>query len=364
MKIAIIGTRGIPNNYGGFEQFSEHLSVELVRRGHEVAVFNSDNHPYKEKDYKGVQIIHARDPEDKLGTFGQFIYDRNCIRICRKSDFDIILQLGYTSSSIWSHRLPRKKSKVVTNMDGLEWKRSKFSKPVQRFLRFAEKLAVKNSDLLVADSIGIQEYLQKKYNVESKFIPYGADEIKSCNDQHINDLGLEKNGFFLIIARLEPENNIKTIINGVLSSSCKTPIIVIGKKTTVHAKQLISEYVSREQVQFLGGIYNKEILDALRMNCKLYFHGHSVGGTNPSLLEAMACSSLICAHKNAFNQHVLENDGCYFGNAEDVKTIVDDIDASVNEEWRANNLEKIRTIYSWNSVINAYENAFQEALTK
>lgn len=363
MKIGIIGTRGIPNNYGGFEQFSEHLSVELVRRGHEVAVFNSSNHPYQEKEYKGVQIIHAKDPEDKLGTFGQFIYDRNSIRICRKSNFDIILQLGYTSSSIWSYKLPRKKSKVVTNMDGLEWKRTKFSKPIQKFLKFAEKLAVKNSDLLIADSIGIQNYLQKKYNVKSIFIPYGADEIKETEEGLISGYNLKSKEYFLVIARMEPENNIKPIIQGVLNSNSQLPIVVIGNLTTNYGEELSRTYQNADQVKLVGGIYDKKVLDALRANCKLYFHGHSVGGTNPSLLEAMACSSLICAHENTFNQSVLNDDGCYFRSSSDVKRIVDDFSEQVKNEWGDNNLKKIRTIYSWNAVIDAYENAFLQVLT-
>ena len=129
MKIAILGTRGIPNNYGGFEQFAEYLSVGLVDKGHNVFVYNSHNHIFKESIYKGVNIIHCFDPEYLIGTSGQFLYDLNCIINCRKSNFDIILQLGYTSSSIWNGIMP-KNSSLVTNMDGIEWKRSKFSNKV------------------------------------------------------------------------------------------------------------------------------------------------------------------------------------------------------------------------------------------
>ena len=116
MKIAILGTRGIPNYYGGFEQFAEFFSVYLVEKGHEVFVYNSHNHPFQEKIFHGVNILHQNDPEHKLGTFGQFIYDYNCIIDSRKRDFDIILQLGYTSNSIWCFRLPKKQI-IITNMD-------------------------------------------------------------------------------------------------------------------------------------------------------------------------------------------------------------------------------------------------------
>ena len=117
MKIAILGTRGIPNNYGGFEQFAEFLSKLLVKRGHIVYVYNSHNHPFKEDKWKGVNIIHCKDPEKKIGTVGQFIYDLNCILDSRKRDFDIILQLGYGSSSIWNKFLP-KRSVIITNIFG------------------------------------------------------------------------------------------------------------------------------------------------------------------------------------------------------------------------------------------------------
>ena len=134
MKIGILGTRGIPNHYGGFEHFAEHLSKGLVERGHDVTVYNSHKHPYHEKEWNGIKITHCFDPEYILGGAGQFVYDLNCILDARKRNYDIILMLGYTSSSVWGKLYP-KNSIVITNMDGLEWKRAKFSKPVQNFLK-------------------------------------------------------------------------------------------------------------------------------------------------------------------------------------------------------------------------------------
>ena len=174
ISIAIIGTRGIPNNYGGFEQFAEYLSVGLVQRGCKVTVYNSHSHPFQDKTWNGVDIVHCNDPENKYGTIGQFIYDFNCILDTRRKSYDIILQLGYTSSSIWWRLLPKRKTIITTNMDGLEWKRTKFSKPTQLFLRFAEKLAIKHSDYLISDSIGIQKHISDSYGMESTYIPYGS----------------------------------------------------------------------------------------------------------------------------------------------------------------------------------------------
>ena len=165
MKVAILGTRGIPNFYGGFEQFTEYLSEAFVKKGHDIYVYNSHNHPYQKNEWKGVRLIHCKDPESKIRTIGQFIYHLNCILDSRKRNFNIILQLGYTSSSIWNWLFP-KDSLIITNMDGLEWKRSKYSTLVQIFLRFAERLAVKYSNYLISDSIGIQSYLKNKYSVD------------------------------------------------------------------------------------------------------------------------------------------------------------------------------------------------------
>ncbi len=145
MKIAILGSRGIPNIYGGFEQYAEYLSIGLAKLGFEVSVYCSSTHPEKAITYHGVKRILCNDPEGRIGTAGQFVYDLNCIIDARKRDFDIIYQLGYTSNSVWWWLLP-KKSIIVTNMDGLEWKRSKYSSKVRLFLKYAERLAVFHSD--------------------------------------------------------------------------------------------------------------------------------------------------------------------------------------------------------------------------
>ncbi|HEY2720476.1 MAG TPA: DUF1972 domain-containing protein, partial [Chitinophagaceae bacterium] len=180
MKIGILGTRGIPNAYGGFEQFAEHLSTGLVQKGHEVFVYNSSLHPYKQKNWQGVHIVHCKDREDQLGTAGQFVYDWNCINDARKRDFDILLHLGYTSDSVWHWRWPKKAINVV-NMDGMEWKRSKYSKLIRRFLRWAESLAAKNANIMIADSPCIQKYILKTYKKNPVHIPYGAEIFSRPN---------------------------------------------------------------------------------------------------------------------------------------------------------------------------------------
>src|SRR5579859_5527207 len=204
MKIGILGTRGIPNAYGGFEQFAQYLSQGLVERGHSVWVYNSSDHPYKEKEWKGIRIIHCTDWESRIGTAGQFIYDYNCLRDARRRDFDILLQLGYTSNSIW-HRIWPKRMVNVVNMDGLEWKRSKYGPMTRKFLKRAEGWAARRGDLLVADSIGIREHLRKEYDRPSVFIPYGAEIPQEFDPAVLTRWELEPGGYFLLMARMEPE---------------------------------------------------------------------------------------------------------------------------------------------------------------
>jgi glycosyltransferase involved in cell wall biosynthesis len=363
MKIAILGTRGIPNYYGGFEQFAEFFSVYLVEKGHEVFVYNSHNHPFQEKTFHGVNILHQNDPEHKLGTFGQFIYDFNCIMDSRKRDFDIILQLGYTSNSIWCLLLP-KKPIIITNMDGLEWKRSKYSRPVQQFLKFAERLAVISSDYLISDSLGIKDFINKQYNKDSTYIAYGAHSFNDPNEAILSDFNVEKNQFNMIMARFEPENNLDMVLEGVALDENKTPILVIGKHETKYGNYLKNKYKNHQNIRFMGGIYNLDHLNNLRHFSNLYFHGHSVGGTNPSLLEAMASKALIVAHKNHFNKAILKENGHYFSNPQEVKNILDTIKKIDNLQLVQNNFEAIENEFNWDKINGEYLQLFEECISK
>lgn len=363
MKIAILGTRGIPNYYGGFEQFAEFFSVYLAEKGHEVYVYNSHNHKYQEKIFHGVNIIHQYDPEYKYGTFGQFIYDYNCILDSRKRNFDIILQLGYTSNSIWFFLLP-KKPIIITNMDGIEWKRSKYNKPVQQFLRFAERLAAVSSDYLVADSLGIQTFLKKRYGKDSTYIAYGAYPFDAPNESILEQYQVNKGNFNMIMARFEPENNLEMVLDGVVLSQDKTIILVIGNHQTKFGNYLKQKFESYKNIRFTGGIYNLEHLNNLRYYSKLYFHGHSVGGTNPSLLEAMASQALILAHDNDFNKGVLEDNAYYFSNPEEVKKLLLTIQKNDNLHFIKNNYQAIVNHFNWEKINAAYLRLFEECFAK
>jgi glycosyltransferase involved in cell wall biosynthesis len=358
MKVGILGTRGIPNNYGGFEQFADFLAGGLVERGREVYVYNSHNHPYQERTYQGAHLIHINDPEHKVGTVGQFIYDFNCIMDSRKRGFDILLQLGYTSSSVWSSLMP-KSAIIVTNMDGLEWKRSKYSKAVQLFLKQAERWAARTSDHLVSDSVGIQAYLKEKYQLDSTYIPYGAEVFRNPNAESLKEYAVEAGQFALLIARMEPENNIETILKAYKQLENPMPLLVVGRTDNAFGSYLKKHYASNPVIRFMEGIYDLEKLNNLRYYSSIYFHGHSVGGTNPSLLEAMAASSFIIAHDNVFNKAILGEDAAYF---KDSPQLLELLQTTRDEESKQNairhNLEKVERKYSWSQIINSYDDLF------
>ena len=362
MKIGIVGTRGIPNKYGGFEQFAEHFSVRMVERGHDVTVYTSHKHPYTLKQYKNVQLIRCYDPEYLLGTAGQFIYDFNCIQNSRKQQFDVILQLGYTSSTIWSWIYP-KNAVLVTNMDGLEWSRTKYSKPVQHFLKYAEKWGVYYSDHLIADSKGIQDYLQAKYNAAAAMIPYGAD-VYEANDNDYNVLkkyAVSLNDYDLLIARFEPENNIEIVLRAYSVLPGKKLLLVGNYDATSFGRRLYKEYSGYDHIHFVGPVFDIQQLNALRYYCRLYIHGHSVGGTNPSLLEAMGCNTIICAHHNQFNKYVLGDDAFYFKDSNDLLSVIVKSLAKENyKSWLYNNRQKIENEYNWDIITGKIEACFNQ----
>lgn len=374
MKIAFISTRGIPNNYGGFEQFAEYISVGLVRRGHEVVVYSPHFHPYREPDYKGVRIKHIYSPEKWMGSsVGSFFYDFMSLRdALKKEKFDIIYEAGYTSivpAYIWFNVKRIKYPLFTTNMDGLEYKRTKFNRWVQKFVFWEERMAVKHSHFLIADNMGIHDYYKEKYGKESKFLAYGADIHEDYDEDILKEFGLEADGYFIVVARLEPENNLFMAIEGYLASGQygKRPLVIVGKTNTPYGKHLVERYGDDRNIRFVGGIYDFRKLNSIRHYSYAYFHGHSVGGTNPSLLEAMASGCFILAHDNIFNRAVLGENALYYGSTDAAMEMLDGIDQAVSaykKEYTGRNLEVIRRDYSWEKLVDEHEEYFKWMLAQ
>jgi glycosyltransferase involved in cell wall biosynthesis len=372
LKIAIIGTRGIPNNYGGFEQFAEYLSTGLAQRGHEITVYSPHFHPYKEESYKQVKIKYIFSPEHIIGAaLGNCIYDFLCLGDALKHKYDIIYEAGFTSivpAYIYFNIKKINNPRIVTNVDGLEWKRKKFSALMRKLMLWEEKIVTQYCRYLVADNKGIQKHFKDTYGINSFFLAYGANIYSNYSEQYLKKYNLKNKSYYLVIARLEPENNIEIIINGYLSSRRYLyPLVIVGNINTAYGKYLSNKYKDCNHIRFLGGIYNFDELESIRHYSFSYFHGHSVGGTNPSLLEAMASGCLIIAHDNLFNRSVMHNNAFFFLNESDITTILNSNEFNnieIRKNYILNNMNSIINDYSWEKIIQQHEIFFNEIMDR
>lgn len=366
MKIAIVGTRGIPNNYGGLEEFAENVSVGLAKKGHEVLVYNPHFHPYSSDQFHGVKIVKKWSPEKQIGTAANFIYDYLSLRDALNKKVDAILICGYTTSAISLFFVPLNRCPIFMNIDGMEWWRAKWSPVIQKLTHWFEKVAIEKSHVIISDNLGIKDYVWKEYNRDSYFLAYAANEILTPDESTLQEFGLVKFKYNLLIGRLEPENNIETILDGVRDSDDQDPTVIFANHETKYGQKLLAKYKSCKKIEFRGWASGQKTLNNLRHFAKVYFHGHSVGGTNPSLLEAMAGGAFIAAHKNPFNESVLENDAMYFSQPADVVNILNSI-ASFEKNrnaFTANNINKIRNQYNWPYLVDEYEKMFLTELQK
>ena len=245
-------------------------------------------------------------------------------------------------------------------MDGMEWKRSKYNAITQRFLKRAERWAVYSSDVLVADSRAIQSYIHHTYQKEAAYIAYGAEVVEHPDKIGLQDFSLSPQQYDVLIARFEPENNLECVIKGFMESEQRFPLLLIGSAKNKFGQYLTSTY-KHPNLRFLGPVYDINKLNTLRFYSRLYFHGHSVGGTNPSLLEAMASSATIATHHNEFNQAILGDDAYYFTTPSDVASIMNKQEA-IQPAFVKNNREKIATQFSWDTIIKKYEKLFKDAI--
>jgi glycosyltransferase involved in cell wall biosynthesis len=355
LSIGFIGTRGIPNEYGGYEAAVQELAPRLAAKGHDVTVYCSNSQKSRFKEWNGVRLIYSYDPEKYIGSAGQFVYDLISNIKSRKQNHDVIFHMGYTSDSAL-HRFWSKNAFHITNMDGLEWKRTKYSNRARKFLAYAEKLAAFKSDLLIADNKGVEGYLVEKYPANVFQIAYGVEIPTSFDKNHLVEYNVSPGSFDLVIARIVPENNIEYIIKAKLSSNDEQPLLIIGNHTT-HRDELMNKYSKSKKVIFNDGNFNREVLDSLRHYSRYYIHGHSVGGTNPSLLEAMAAKSRIIAHENQFNRNVLLDGGLYFENDEQLMEYFNRPSVLVTDEDIQHNIENVKSSYNWGLITYKYEEA-------
>lgn len=366
MRIAITGTRGIPNRYGGFERFAEKLASGLAGMGHEILVYNPHYHPYEDKVWCGAHIRKKRSRERLLGSGGNLLYDLSCMRDAIRLEVDVILECGYASAAPWYPFLRRGMVKLLTHMDGMEWQRAKWNWPGRSLFRLAERMAVRYSDAIVCDHPAIAGYYARNFRVTPGMIPYGAELRTDRDPSCLRALNLEEGSYFLLAARLEPENNIRMIIEGCLGADTTRTLVIVGAYSGRHGKALHRIYAHLPNIRFIGELYDENELDSLRHFSKAIFHGHSVGGTNPSLLEAMAAGSPILAHDNVYNRWVLEENALFFGSAGQISVLLNGIDEMKEslEEMIRGNLDRVRNKFQWEAVILRYQETFERMLGK
>ncbi len=360
-SLAFIGARGI-GNYGGFETFVKEVAPILQRLGTQVyCTCEIDDHVLGE-EYEGARLKYfpIRPPVRYTARkVFETVYD-NFFLLTAPSYADEIVLLGTLGAPcILFPRLRGRK--VFVNIDGMEWRRDKFSKLEKWVLRMTFQVCSIFANGIIIDSRQLMEHVPEGSRERSVFIAYGVHPQKRvAADQGIRDKmaahGLVENGYWLVIARLEPENNIHTIVQAYEKAGSGRPLVVVGNFTSDEYGQEVRSH--SRNVVFLGHVYDQRYLSYLRQNCFAYIHGHSVGGTNPSLLEAMASDLVILAHDNGFNREVLEDKGLYFGSVESLAKTIADVDSRPEEFGPLAEQAKERVLanYSWEDIAKAYEN--------
>lgn len=355
VKLAILGTRGIPAHYGGFETFADQVSTRLAERGVGVTVFCPAPSPKPNEIYRGVTLKYVQFPS--LGKYSEMMWDARCFCEARRG-FDIVYMLGLGGAfAAWVPRVFG--AQVWVNTDGVEWRRTKFNAPQRAYLAVAEALSVFFANRVVADSAAIAAYLRRQYpglkNVST--IAYGADIPTGEPNLHLlSEWGLRPDGYYLVVCRLEPENHVLEIVEGFEQSQSPLPLVIVGgiENPNAYVKRLLGH--RSERVRFLGTVYDRERLTAIRSHARGYMHGHSVGGTNPSLLEAMACGNLVIAHDNPFNREVLGDAGVFFSAREQLSRRVHAIDWGEVQAapLRSRAQERVRERYQWDQIAGSY----------
>lgn len=377
MRISIVGSRGIPAQYGGFEVFTEELSTRLVQKGHQVNVSCECKDGKQGSIYKGVNLHFAPCNEPKSYNFRKlyelFTDIYFMIKLARKSD--VMYLLGMTAGfAVFVPKFINWRLKILINIDGVEWKREKFNILERVILHFNTLVAAFCCDTIVLDAQSMQKYILEQWAKKSVFIPYGTEiarppiwdssKLEILRDKNSLIQSVAENGYWLVVARLEPENNIHIIIDGFLKSNSAKPLIVVGNFTDPNYQTRIEKILERDKsnrVILTGGIYNNDtLLNMLRHHCYAYIHGHSVGGTNPSLLEIMSMRTIIVAHDNIFNHEVCKDGALFFKMAEDLAKLINKVNQNGKDfsDIRDIALQRVKNDYNWGNVANRYEQAF------
>ena len=377
--IFIIGSRGLPAQYGGFETFVEKLishKVSPAIRYHVACL--SDESTGNHFDYKGADCFTVNPP--KLGPARVIAYDMMAInyslKLIKKEGIQapIFYILGNTIGAFIVHFAKKIQSIggiLLVNPDGLEWKRAKWSKPVQSYLKYSEKEMTKYANLIISDNRGIETYIQNTYPwASTTFIAYGTDLSKTTlttEDDPVRDWyqkwQTQEKDYYLILGRFVPENNYETAIREFMKSSTERDLVIIcNHEGNAYFDELrqITGFDKDKRVKFVGTVYDQDLLKYIRNQAFAYIHGHEVGGTNPGLLEALAQTDLNLIYNVDFNHQVAQETALYW-NKEDgnLSQLIDSVDGQVSFEDLGNTAKaNMKENYTWEKIVGEYEELF------
>jgi glycosyltransferase involved in cell wall biosynthesis len=354
MSIAMVGTRGVPARYGGFETAVEEIGRRLVDSGHRVVVYcrtvpGADERPPAE--HLGMELVHL--PAARKRSLETLSHTALSVRhlVTHRTDAAFVFNAANSPllPVLRAARIP-----VATHVDGLEWRRAKWGGAGRRYYRVAESLAVRWSDALIADAQGIADYYRDAFNAPTTLLTYGAPLIEPGGDR-LPELGLEPGGYHLAVARFEPENHVDLIVEGYARSRARKPLVVVGSAPYADDYTRQVHRLADDRVRFLGGIWDQELLDQLYAHCATYLHGHSVGGTNPSLLRAIGAGAAVTAFDVSFNREVIADAGRFFRTPQDVAREVEAVEADPQGTARdGRRSRELARGYDWDEVAAGY----------
>jgi glycosyltransferase involved in cell wall biosynthesis len=359
LSIAMLGTRGVPARYGGFETAVEEVGRRLADRGHRVVVYcrstaaaaaGPEQSP--SGSYRGMELVHL--PAARKRSLETLSHTALSVGHLLRHRTDVAF-LFNSANAPFLPLLRAARIPVATHVDGLEWKRAKWGPVGRRYYRNAESLAVRWSDALIADAQGIADYYDQVFGAPTTLLTYGAPLIAPGSDR-LAELGLTPGGFHLVVARFEPENHVDVIVDGYRRSGATKPLVVVGSAPYQAGYTQRVHDLADDRVRFLGGVWDQEQLDQLYAQCFTYLHGHSVGGTNPSLLRAIGAGAAVLAFDVDFNREVAGTTGRYFTDAADVAALVEAAEGDpATVALDGKRAAEIAERYTWEDVAGGYE---------
>lgn len=356
LTLAMIGTRGVPAAYGGFETAVEEVGSRLARNGHRVIVYTRGS-AHRERRYRGMDVVHLPAmPQKQLETLSHTGLSVLHVIARRRPDAAFVFN---AANSPFLPLLRARGIPVGLHMDGLEWRRSKWGARGRAYYRWAEQFGVRTGDALIADAPGIADYYRHQFDVPTEMIRYGAPVLDSSPGRDLSAYGVTPGGYHLAVARFEPENHILEIVEGFHRSSATLPLVVVGSApySAAYTQRIQAIAAADSRIRLLGGVYDQELLDTLYADAATYVHGHSVGGTNPSLLRAMGAGTAVIAFDVTFNREVLDGGGWYFRTSSDVAAAIEHAESApgVAAEMARQHQVRAAHAFRWDDVAEAYE---------